>query len=98
MFQTNTLRNKARHFIYTLLLLVSLTSTPTSHANADITSDPTTSVVEITVHTRQYDATSPWNTTWKSWIATGFIVDGNRILTTAQLVKNAVYISVRPIL
>lgn len=96
MFQTNTLRNKARHCIYTLLLLFSLTYPLTSHANADIAADPTASVVEITVHTRQYDAASPWNTTWKSWIATGFIVDGKRILTTAQLVENAVYISIRP--
>ncbi len=95
MFKANTRRNKAHHCIYALLILFSLTYSLTSHADTKVRPDPTASVVEITVHTRQYDAASPWNTTWKSWIATGFIVDGKRILTTAQLVENAVYISIR---
>ena len=96
MFKTNTLHNKIHHCLYTLFILFSLTYSLISHADVEITPDPAASVVEITVHTRQYDAASPWNTTWKSWIATGFIVEGNRILTTAQLVDNAVYISIRP--
>lgn len=96
MLNIKILRNKKRPFFYTLLILFGMVYPLTSPADAIATPDPAASVVEITVHTRQYDTASPWNTTSKSWIATGFIVEGKRILTTAQLVGNAVYISIRP--
>lgn len=96
MFNMKILQNKIYHFVYILSVLLCIACPPTSHAEPEATPNPAASVVEITVHTRQHDTESPWNTTWKSWIATGFIVDGKRILTTAQLIDNAVYISIRP--
>jgi S1-C subfamily serine protease len=91
--QRNVLRNIVGAFITLVLLQPAwLTAAETAPDNAD----PSASVVEIITNNTDYDKTSPWNTTWKSWGGSGFVVAGNRILTTASLVERAVYITIRP--
>ena len=80
-----------------LLLILLITQSPALLAQENNTAnDPSASVVEIITNNTAYETTSPWNTTWKSWGGTGFVIAGNRILTTASLVGNAAYISIHP--
>lgn len=84
------------HFIPLLLFWFIFQIMPLAATEQTTSPDPSASVVEIITNNTAYETTSPWNTTWKSWGGTGFVVDGNRILTTASLVEHAVYITIRP--
>lgn len=66
-----------------------------SHANTSV-DDPSRSIVEITITAAYSQESSPWRTEWDTKIGTGFIIDGKRIITTAGLVENAVYMGIRP--
>lgn len=60
--------------------------------------NPSDSVVEISVDAATYQQTSPWNTDMQQRIGTGFIISvggKKRILTTARLVQDAVYVTIR---
>lgn len=90
-FRLSGLFSKLNCILYFLSMFTSLPA----YAATQVFPDPTNAVVEITTHTTEYDPTSPWNSTWKGWVGTGFIIDGQRILTTAYQANHAAYISIR---
>lgn len=52
-------------------------------------------VVKIIVVSREIDKKSPWNSSIQRSSGSGFIIDGNRILTNAHVISNATFIEVK---
>lgn len=66
---------------------------------AEVVSAAVEAVFEITVNTSGYQESAPWNVTKSRRVGTGFIIQtskGKRILTSAGLVQDAVYITISP--
>lgn len=67
--------------------------------SAEPLDDPASAVFEVSVNASVYQDSAPWNTTARWRVGTGFSLQthqGKRILTTAELVQGATYITVRP--
>ena len=52
-------------------------------------------VFEISTTSKTYTPETPWNVSLDNAVGAGFLVEGNRILTNAHVVKNAAFITVR---
>ncbi|MCK5813510.1 MAG: trypsin-like peptidase domain-containing protein [Cocleimonas sp.] len=53
------------------------------------------SVVKIHVTSKSFDESEPWNTSTISGTGTGFVIDGNRIITNAHIVEDSTFIEVQ---
>lgn len=85
-------RNMIRHVCISLLSVVTLFSDLTFAQD-----DPKASVVKISVTVRSPDFSHPWNKANPTEASgTGFLIDGNRIVTNAHVVRYASQVYVQP--
>ena len=96
MFRLLKFKDVLTHPILTLLPLLLFCPLLLAATDIQTAPDPSTAVVEIIARVTNHDDTSPWNTSWEGQSGTGFIIEGKRILTTADLVSQAAYITIRP--
>ena len=86
---------KEKYYLYSFFLMLML-SVNASFAKSVIPSNDliNAAVVKIIVVTQHIDKTEPWNSTIRRSSGSGFIIEGNRILTNAHVISNATFIEV----
>lgn len=78
-------------FVLIFLLSINISFSKTVIPNNDLVN---AAVVKIIVVAQHIDKTKPWNSSIRRSNGSGFIIEGNRILTNAHVISNATFIEV----
>ncbi len=97
MFVMNTFASLKYHFMrLTLLLLFAFSVTANADSGiVDEDDQVKDAVVKIIVVSHVVDKKEPWNSSIQRSSGSGFIIQGNRILTNAHVISNATFIEVK---
>ncbi len=62
---------------------------------SDKSFNPSTSVVKIHVTSKSYSEEAPWSSDTSSYIGSGFVIAGKRLVTNAHIIENNTFIEVQ---